>query len=458
MIDQKNNNADLRKRAEEMDREKTSRTHEDLKNLSPEETQQVLHELRVHQIELEMQNDELRRSQVELETVKARYFDLYDLAPVGYCTISEKGLILEANLSAATLLGVPRGALTKQPISRFIFKEDQDIYYLRRKKLLETSSPQAYEIRIVKMDGTVFWARLEATTATDIAGVTVCRVMLSDITAPKKAEEILKRDKKTLEKMVKERSIELIEIRTELERAKRLYDIGTLAATVAHELRNPLFGISLATTVIRSKSTDNMIAHQVQLIDELLVESGQIIDNLLFYSQLKPPQHRTLDLHSLLEECTDQIRTGCSKKNIAVSKHIDSLKGVPISADPVQIREVFTNILNNSSDAVPDHGGEIDVKARVYRELVKIHITNNGPEIAKADLKKVFDPFFTTKIKGTGLGLTVCRQIVKMHGGFINIKSGKEKGTSVIITIPKTNPKRGNDLFKIGTSPYSGIL
>ena len=96
----------------------------------------MLHELRVHQIELEMQNEELRRAQAELDAARARYFDLYDLAPVGYCTLSEQGLILEANLTAATLLGVARGALVKQPFTRFILKEDQDIYYLHRKTAL----------------------------------------------------------------------------------------------------------------------------------------------------------------------------------------------------------------------------------------------------------------------------------------------------------------------------------
>jgi CheY-like chemotaxis protein len=79
-----------------------------------------------------MQNEELRRAQAELDDARARYFDLYDLAPVGYCTLSEQGLILETNLTAVILLGVPRGALVKQPISRFILKEDHDIYYLHR--------------------------------------------------------------------------------------------------------------------------------------------------------------------------------------------------------------------------------------------------------------------------------------------------------------------------------------
>ena len=132
--------AELRWRAEEIAREKAAQPPENLEALSPEETRRTLHELRVHQIELEMQNEELRRAQAELDAARARYFDLYDLAPVGYCTVSEKGLILEANLTAATLLGVARGALVKQPFSRFILKEDQDIYYLHRKQLFETHS------------------------------------------------------------------------------------------------------------------------------------------------------------------------------------------------------------------------------------------------------------------------------------------------------------------------------
>ncbi len=132
------NDAELRCRAEEIARGKMAQSTENIQSLSPEETCRMLHELRVHQIELEIQNEELRAAQQELAAERGRYFDLYDLAPVGYCSISEKGLILEANLTAATLLGMARGALVMQPITRFIHNEDQDIYYLCSKQLFET--------------------------------------------------------------------------------------------------------------------------------------------------------------------------------------------------------------------------------------------------------------------------------------------------------------------------------
>ena len=129
----------LRKRAEEAARADAANAQE---TLSPEAARQMLHELRVHQIELEMQNEELRRAQADLDAARARYFDLYDLAPVGYCTLSEEGLILAANLTAATLLGAARSALVKQRVTRFILKEDQDLYYLHRQQLLKPVSPR----------------------------------------------------------------------------------------------------------------------------------------------------------------------------------------------------------------------------------------------------------------------------------------------------------------------------
>ena len=133
---QRDEKAQRRQRAEEIAREKTARSADDVAALSLEETRRTLHELQVHQIELELQNEELRATQAALEASQARYFDLYNLAPVGYCALSEKGLILEANLTAATRLGLARHDLVKQPITRFISDEDQPIWHRRREDLL----------------------------------------------------------------------------------------------------------------------------------------------------------------------------------------------------------------------------------------------------------------------------------------------------------------------------------
>ena len=165
---------------------------EPLAATSPAEIQKALHELRVHQIEREMQNEELRQAQVDLDASRARYIDLYDLAPVGYVTVGEQGLILEANFASATLLGVARDALIQQPITRFILPDDLDVYDLHRKPLFETGAPQICEMRMVKADGTAFWAHLAAHAVKDAGGAPACRIVMTDVTARKQAEEALR--------------------------------------------------------------------------------------------------------------------------------------------------------------------------------------------------------------------------------------------------------------------------
>jgi len=217
------NPGDLRRQAEQQARNMDPVS---LSALSPDEIQRVFHELRVHQIELELQNEELRTDQAQIEAGRARYFDLYDQAPVGYCTLSEKGLILEANLTAATLLGKARGVLVKQPFSRYILKEDQDIYYLFLKKRCETPStlrrgspqagstgspqagstgspqagePQECDLRLVRPDDTFIWAHLTATTAQAETDGPVCRVVINDITERKRMEEVLLEERQHLD-------------------------------------------------------------------------------------------------------------------------------------------------------------------------------------------------------------------------------------------------------------------
>jgi PAS domain S-box-containing protein len=183
--------AKLRRQAEEIARDNAAKSPKHFEALSPEETQHMLHELQVHQIELEMQNEELRQAQVQLDTGRARYFDLYDLAPVGYVTISEQGLLLEVNLTTTTLLGVTRNELIKQPFSRFVLREDQDTYYFLHKQLFETGEPRGCELRMVKKDGTALWVRLQSSSVQDTAGLAVSRVVISDISERKRAEELL---------------------------------------------------------------------------------------------------------------------------------------------------------------------------------------------------------------------------------------------------------------------------
>jgi len=238
---------DLRRLAEKIVRGKSPQLSENLDKLSPQEQQNLLYELRVHQIELEMQNESLRQTKDELESSRERYFNLYDLAPVGYFTQNKEGLILEANLTAGSLLGVTRNTLVKKSLTRFIFYDDQDIYYHHHRQLFETGAPQVCELRLVKKDGSLFWARLESTIAQDSEnGDTLYYTVISNITERKQVEH-------KLEEMATH------DFLTGLPNRALLLDRFAIAAALAHRNKSKLAVMSL--DLDNFKSINDTLSH-----------------------------------------------------------------------------------------------------------------------------------------------------------------------------------------------------
>lgn len=182
--------AELRERAEARWEDLRDQSTDEI-NLTFEGSRKLLHELQVHQIELEMQNDELRRIHIKAEESKARYVELYDFAPVGYCTVSETGLILQANLALATILGVPRGELLQQPFSRLIDRQDQDIFYQLRAGLLQEKLQDEIhecELRMLQFNEEKIHAHLAASLRQVKDHTKSLQLVISDITIRKQAE------------------------------------------------------------------------------------------------------------------------------------------------------------------------------------------------------------------------------------------------------------------------------
>ena len=330
----------LRRQAEQIVNEAPRLPPKDLENLSLEEIRKILHELQVHQIELEMQNRELLRVQVELDAERERYFDFYNLAPVGYFTLSEKGLILEANLTAATLLGVVRGMLIKQPISRFIVKEDQDIYYLHRKQLFETGKPQSYDLRMVKNDTTVFWVHLETSTKQDVGGMQECRVVLIDITLRKRADE----EKERLE--VKNRQLQKAEV------------LGRMAGAIAHHFNNKLHAVMGRLEVVmrclpqESESYNDLIT-AMQAADQ----AAEVSRLMLTYLGQANDAREPLDLSETCRISLPLIQASMPKNVVLETDLI--FPGPTIKANANQIQMILTHLISNSWEAVGDGPGTI---------------------------------------------------------------------------------------------------
>jgi PAS domain S-box-containing protein len=411
----------------------------------PEDLERILHELRVHQIELEMQNEELRHAQRELDASRARYFDLYDLAPVGYFTLLEKGLILEPNLTLATLLGVARSELVAQPISRFISKDDEDAFYQFRRQLLSTSTTgltpagqdtaqSPCELRMVRGDGSLFWAELIASRVPDQDDKAELRVAVADITVRKRMEA------------------EKAELEGQLIQALKMETVGRLAGGVAHDFNNMLMATMGYVELCQDGlPADHPMRCYLDGITKISQRSADLVRQLLAFARKQIIMPKVLDLNDTVGGMLTLLR-----RLIGEDIHMVWNPGAalwPVKLDPAQIDQILANLCINARDAITG-GGEISISTANRRldqtycarhegltpgEYVMLMVSDTGCGMTKDILANIFEPFFTTKDvgKGTGLGLATVYGIVKQNQGGIDVVSEPRKGTTFTILLPR---------------------
>ncbi|MFO7728720.1 MAG: PAS domain S-box protein, partial [Desulfonatronovibrio sp.] len=170
------------------------------------DTQKLIHELRVHQVELEMQNEELRQSQAELESSRKRYLDLYDFAPIGYFTLDEKGFIQKVNLTGAGMLGYDRAFLKGKGFSEFVAPESQDEFYLHRKQTFANDIKHICELKLINRNGAEFHVQLQSVSVGKDVNNSRLRIAAIDITERVRSREELKRSHEHLEQRVEART------------------------------------------------------------------------------------------------------------------------------------------------------------------------------------------------------------------------------------------------------------
>jgi PAS domain S-box-containing protein len=412
--------SDLRRLAEEM---AGANEAQPSKTPSPEEAGRLLHELQVHQIELEMQNEELRRAQAELEASRTRYFDLYDLAPVGYFTVSEQGLILEANLTGAGLLGLARRDLTRQPISHYILPEDQDIFYRHRRQLLEAGTPRECELRMLRAEAAPFWARLESTVAQDgESGESVCRIVVSDIDARKQAEQAL----------------------ADLNRGK-----DEFLAMLSHELRNPLAPILNAVQLLQLQKNENPIQQKARAIIERQVRQlTHLVNDLLDVARTTTGRiqlcREPVLVSDIVERAVETARPLIDRRRHALSV---SLPPDPIwlYADVSRMEQVVTNLLTNAAKYT-NEGGHIWLTVRQEGGQAVLHVRDTGVGMAPGFLPHVFDLFTQAKRSsdrsqgGLGIGLALVKRLVEMHEGTVSVSSTLGQGSEFVVRLAVRPP------------------
>jgi signal transduction histidine kinase len=234
-----------------------------------------------------------------------------------------------------------------------------------------------------------------------------------------------------------EKTKELLNIKSELASSKRLSNMGTLASKVAHELRNPLSVMKAAAYNINKKNRNNSLNKHISNIEKKIDECSYVISSLLEYTRLKKPEFQKISIKQVINDVIESFKLTHNEKDYKIKKYLAPIESLYIKADPIQLKQVLTNVIENSYQARDKNIIAITFRANiVFRKLLSITIKDSGGGIEPENINKIFDPFFSTKAKGTGLGLTICNEIISMHGGNLLINSKKNYGTTVYINLP----------------------
>ena len=234
----------------------------------------------------------------------------------------------------------------------------------------------------------------------------------------------------------------------DLIQAEKLTSLGQMAASIAHEVNNPLAGILVYTQLLTKKIAENSISKEVALgylsrMNSELTRSTRLIRNLLDFARQSPPALRLVDINDVINRALDLAAHSAELQNIQVIKELDpSLPN--LTADFDQLQQVCTNLILNAIQAIPEKG-RLTLRTSANDNWLKVEVEDTGCGISQENMRKLFTPFFTTKEKGkgVGLGLAVAYGIIQRHQGKIEVKSKEGEGTTFTIHLPVRHEEKG---------------
>jgi len=439
----------------------------------------LLEELRVHQVELELQNDQLRsverdlaqqndhlRSvERELELSRARYQELFELAPFGYVSLDAGGVIGHANRAANGVLAAAQGQLIRRSLSEFT--DGRDLRVLRAHLRAAVQRPDVCEVRLRRLDGTGAYALLESRPAPGGG----CLTVLTDISERKRAEEalsaanqeLLDRSRElatrndALEQALRARAVsdaERSELAARLRDAERLESLGLLAGGVAHDFNNILVGVMANADLLLETTPDLSRAMQDGLVTirRAARSAADLTRQLLVYAGRGQVTLEPVQLGGLILDILRLLQAGASR-SIEVRAEL-TREDQWINADASQVRQVVGNLVTNALEALGEKAGSVVVRTRFEAfdapglarfsypgdatpgRFAVLEVEDTGVGIEPAQLGRIFEPFFSSKFTGRGLGLASVLGIARSHRAALRVRSVRGVGSSFEIAWP----------------------
>jgi PAS domain S-box-containing protein len=439
------------------------RMGERLKGEDPQseaDVRRLVHELQVHQLELEMQNSELQEARDRMESLLEKYTDLYDFAPVGYFSVDKEGVIQEVNLTGAVLLGVERSRLVNQRLPHFVVSDSQPIFRAFLDRVVAKTGKQVCEAALVKKDATIFWASLHGTsTPSDNGRGKSCRVAVSDITSLKQGEEAQRRMKalalsnrnmsreiarrQAVEEALRtseQHSRELLEQSRQMQEQLQLLSRQVLSAQeeerkkISRELHDVVaqtltsINVQLANLKRQAMKNTKGLDRDIARTQRLVEQSVDIVHR--FARDLRPT---VLDDLGLIPALRTFMKGFTQETGIRV--HLSAFAGVEeVNGDKRTVlyrvaQEALTNVARHA------RASTAEVKIQKVDGCICMKIKDDGKGFEKERV--------LSARRGQRLGLLGMRERLDMVGGKFTVTSRPSKGTTVLAQVPLMNPLRG---------------
>jgi PAS domain S-box-containing protein len=426
--DEQKGSAELRRLAEArlISKRKDQRDEAEDPATTPE-MQRLVQELQIHQIQLEMQNEELKKARDEAEAERERYLDLYDFAPVGYLTLDVDGVIRQVNLTGARLLGLERSLLLNRRFGHFVSEADGPAFHAFLKRAFEKRDKESCAVSLGREGSHV---HIEATITGDGRE---CRIAILDWTERKKAQDEVRR----LHKELNRRNADHIE---QLEAANK--ELDAFCYSVSHDLQTPLRAIDGYSRMILRKDADQFseeTRNRFGVIRGSIQKMDRLIHDLLAFSRLGKSQLSLaeVEMEDVVKEVWEELKAANPDRSMTLRN-----EGLPPAmGDPALIRQVVGNLLANAVKFAKSRA-EIVVEVGGYpkgNETV-FAIKDNGSGFDMAYYGKLFGMFQRLhnpdEYEGTGVGLAIAQRIINRHGGRIWAEGEVDKGATFFFTLP----------------------
>jgi len=390
-------------------------------------------ELTATEEELRQTIDELGRSELAMRESEEKYRKAFFTSPNSICiTRLHDGMFISINKGFTEISGyTEEDVIGKTSLEINIWKDPED-----RRKIVEglkaNGEVRNYEARFLTKTGEIYGSM--STSIIELNGVPHILNITHDITERKVAEEALKKYSGKLEETVSERTKELREAQEQLVKGEKLAVLGKLSGGVGHELRNPLGAIKNVAYFLNMalENPDEDVKEMLDILNKEVARSEEIISSLLDFARPKVPVLVNVDVSHVI---TETLKRFPVPHNITLVNNMSStLPEIP--ADFNQLLQLFSNLVTNACQAMPE-GGTLTFTSDEHKPgWVVLSVADTGVGISDKNMKKLFEPLFTTKAKGIGLGLVVVKTIIEAHGGRIEVKSKAGKGAVFTVRLP----------------------